>query len=205
VRDTPAGTAFAASDVAREQPGRATRIGDSRVWLVLMPPPAPVRRRGRHWDPSDDEYDYDDFDRREESQLVVMNGRGGALVVEDGEHMLRHGFYATAGDGPFEGRCGERLEAGQCMWCGSRTPDACDHRLQVAGTIGHLELACGRAGGARSQVMVDALEAVRGLGGEPQRLLDRLVSSVPVAEAAVAGVASAEPAAEGSTGDGDSA
>jgi hypothetical protein len=148
----------------------------------------------------------DDLDRRE-PELVLMDGTGAALVLEDGDCTLRHGHYAAAGDGP-SGARRLGLRDGECMWCGDAVPCGQDHRIHVAGVIGHIDLACRRGGGVRPSVVASAIEAVQGLGEEPQKLLYSLVSALPLADAEgieTGATEAAGPAADGSTDNGASA
>lgn len=127
--------------------------------------------------------DDDPYDR--ESQLVLMDGQGGALVMDDGEATLRHGHYAAAGDGALGARFGS-LREGHCMWCGEAVPCGHDHRIHVAGVIGHIELACRRVPGMPLEVRTAAIEAVRSLGAEYSAHLDGIIGT-PSAAAPAAG------------------
>ena len=124
------------------------------------------------------------FDRQDdlghrEPELVLMNGYGQTLTLEDGDFTLRHGHYAAAGDEALGARH-RGLREGECMWCGDAVPCGHDHRIHVAGVIGHIDLACRRGGGERSQVVTDAIEAVRGLGAEYAAHVDGITQSLPL-------------------------
>jgi hypothetical protein len=163
------------------QQGHEAAAVEFETWSQRVRLEADLLRRDDEESADDD---YDDYEHEwrsgpeAEHSVVLLDGRRGALVVEDGAALIRQAFRETGA------RCsaGFGMSFGPWTWSGREEAADRDYSLEAVAMIGWIDIICRRGGGKRPREVQTAIDAVQTLGGEHQTLLGRLVALVPLAE-----------------------
>ncbi len=138
-----------------------------------------------------------DYEPDDEHAVVLLDGRGGVVQVEDGATLIRQAFRETCGVCPVGSWRGAR---GPWSWSGDAKDADRDFTAEGVAMIGWIDVITRRGVGARSAGVVAAIAAVRTLGDDHQRLLDRLSAMVPESADGAAGEAAGSAAAVSTEG-----
>jgi hypothetical protein len=136
-------------------------------------------------------------DPDDEHAVVLLDGRGSAVQVEDGAALIRQAFRETGGVCPVVSWGASRQP---WSWSGDAKDAEGDFTAEGVAMIGWIDVITRRGGGARSAEVTAAIAAVRTLGDDHQRLFERISGMVPESANGAAGEAAGPAAAVSAEG-----
>lgn len=171
------GYSYTVSQVVRDHPERAVRIPGSRVWVVVMPPV--------EWEKMTLSKIAEALvgESVEDYVVAVLDGTGHVETVTDGPALLRQAHYSTGRPHSISimrsrGMQRQREDPwnGRALAADEAVPD---HLPEAVAVIGATYMIQQRPSfGGASAGMKRAVAAVRELGGESAKLLERVLQSL---------------------------